>query len=106
MFTAAEPHDMFMRNGSGDYECKNGTRHAGLFLNAHVRFYALLLFNVNYEGGAKKIASRSIFNLDTKGNPFRWYENLQPRYQLGKHQPDWERNWNPAKSINQSIRLN
>lgn len=58
----------------------------------------------------KKIASRSIFNLDTKGNPFRWYENLQPRYQLGKNQPDWEtrkeRNWNPTKSINQSIRLN
>lgn len=102
MFTAAEPHDMFMRNGSGDYECKNGTRRARRAISE----CSCPFVNVNYEGGAKKVASRSIFNLDTKGNPFRWYENLQPRYQLGKNQPDWERNWNPAKSINQSIRLN
>lgn len=55
MFTAAGPHDMFMRNGveTTNAKMEHGA-HAGLFLNAHVRFFALLLFNVNYEGGAKK----------------------------------------------------
>lgn len=85
---------------------EHGT-HAGLFLNAHVRFYALLLFNVNYEGGAKKIASRSIFNLDTKGTLFvgtKTYNlvtNLVKISQTGKHRR--KEIGNPTKSINQSI---